>query len=62
MTNDRFKGGVYIANDTANPKATSVPQLMTKSFNPKPGATVQPKAPLAPAETGQQKPPSPKHD
>lgn len=57
MVNDRFKG-MHVVGDSAQPKAAAP---FTKSFNPKPanpGATVQPKAPLAPAETGQKPPPA----
>jgi hypothetical protein len=58
MADDTFRG-MRIAADSVHPKAISP---INKSYNPKPGATVQPKAPLAPAETGQQKPPPAKHD
>ena len=54
MVNDRFKG----VGDSARP---IVAAPFTKTFNPKPanpGATVQPKAPLAPAETGKKPPPA----
>jgi hypothetical protein len=59
MTNDPFKG-MRIVGDSAHPKAIDP---MTKSWQPKPGSTAQPKAPLAPTETGQKSPPPPaKHD
>ncbi len=45
-------------NDTFHPK-TIIPALEIKTYTPKPGATAQPKAPLAPAETGQKTPPPP---
>jgi hypothetical protein len=67
MTNDPFKGMRPIG-DSAHPKATAPAATVTftKSFNPKPanpGATVQPKAPLAPTETSSgQKPPPAKND
>jgi hypothetical protein len=64
MASDPFKG-MRVVGDSAHPKAIS-PQEITKTYNPRPanpGATVQPKAPLAPAETGQSTPPPPaKHD
>jgi hypothetical protein len=54
MVDDPFKG-MRVVGDSAQPKATAP---LNKSFSPKPGATVQPKAPLAPAETGQKPPPA----
>jgi hypothetical protein len=57
MVSDPFKG-TRVVGDSAHPKAVAP---FTKTFNAKPanpGATVQPKAPLAPAETGQKPPPA----
>jgi hypothetical protein len=48
-----------MANDTMMPKVPSTPSLEIKTYTPKPGATTQPKAPMAPAETGHQAPPPP---
>lgn len=56
MTTDPFRG-TRIIGDSAHPKAVDP---TTKSWQPKPGTTAQPKAP---AETGQKPPPPPaKHD
>lgn len=54
MANDPFKG-MRVVGDSAHPKAAAP---VTRTSNPKPGATVQPKAPLAPTETGQKPPPA----
>ena len=57
MVTDPFKG-MRVVGDSAMPKASGP---LERTHNPKPanpGATVQPKAPLAPAETGQKPPPA----
>jgi hypothetical protein len=65
MSNDPFKG-MRVIGDSAHPKAIAPTVPFNKSFNPKPanpGATVQPKAPLAPTGTGSSpKPPPAKND
>lgn len=57
MVNDPFNGA-RIVGDSAHPKAI-VP--LEKTHNPRPvnpGITAQPKAPQAPAGTGQKPPPA----
>jgi hypothetical protein len=57
MVNDPFRG-MHVVGDSAQPKAVAP---FTKTFNPKPanpGATVQPKAPLAPTSSDQKPPPA----
>ena len=55
MTKPRIVGDSYVPQ-------TPPSQISIKSYNPKPGASVQPKAPMAPAETGQKAPPPAKND